>query len=477
MAKVWTAIISIFMLSILTNYLTIELFGMYSKIYNYLWIFSFFADLGLYTIAIREITKNEKDTRKIVWNIMSLRLLLWLTIIILSLAIAYFIPWYNSDLSMISIFIVSIFTIFWLLNSSILSLMQSKMKMEFSMFSTIFGKLINLFLIVLITYIFFNKDIITNYNTSFIFIMLSGLVWVIITTFLNFYYANKLCKISFLFDKKYIKYIFKASLPYGIALFLSVIYFKIDIILLSILEPTKQADISIALYSLPMKIVEVLMIIWGFYLNSILPTMTNLFENKDTSKLNTLLSTSFKVLFMASTIIFTIWVLFRENIIEIIANKEYLDPNLIYSSADWFLVVLSVIIFYFISLIYIYIFIVSKNQGKLLKINIIITIFNIIWNIVMIPYFSFIWAWIVTIISQILLMILAYRWSNKIISFKIPYNFILQTIIISIIIYIVWFYLKNFYSLWLYLDVLIYGWILSSIYILFLYKKLTKINS
>ena len=63
------------------------------------------------------------------------------------------------------------------------------------------------------------------------------------------------------FDREYIKHIIKISLPYGIALFLSVVYFKIDIILLSILEPTEKADISIALYSLPMKVVEVLMVI------------------------------------------------------------------------------------------------------------------------------------------------------------------------------------------------------------------------
>jgi len=469
-AKIWTAIISIFMLSILTNYLTIELFWMYSKIYNYLWIFSFFADLWLYTIAIREISKNDKDTKKIIWNIMSLRLLLWLTIIILSLSIAYFMPWYNSNLAMVSIFIVSIFTIFWLLNSSILSLMQSEMKMGFSLFSTILWKTINLFLIILITYVFFNKDIISNYDNSFTYIMISGLIWVIITTALNYYYANKLCKISFLFDKKYIAYIFKTSLPYWIALFLSVIYFKIDIILLSILEPSKEADISIALYSLPMKIVEVLMIIWGFYLNSILPTMTKLFENKNTKKLSLLLNISFKILFSASIIIFTLWVLFRKNIIEIVANKSYIDPSLIYSSSDWFLVVLSVIIFYFISLIYIYIFIVSKNQSKLLKINIIITIFNIVWNIIMIPLYSFIGAWIVTILSQILLMVLSHRESNKIISFKIPYKFILKTTILSWILYIIWYFLINNYSIWLYFDVLVYWWVLFLIYFLYLYS-------
>jgi hypothetical protein len=40
-----------------------------------------------------------------------------------------------------------------------------------------------------------------------------------------------------------------------------VVYFKIDIIFLSLLEPPREADISIALYSLPMKIIEVLMVI------------------------------------------------------------------------------------------------------------------------------------------------------------------------------------------------------------------------
>jgi len=47
------------------------------------------------------------------------------------------------------------------------------------------------------------------------------------------------------------------SIPYGLAMFLNVIYFKIDVIILSIMEPRNMADISIALYSVPMKIVEV----------------------------------------------------------------------------------------------------------------------------------------------------------------------------------------------------------------------------
>ncbi|MDF1682802.1 MAG: oligosaccharide flippase family protein [Patescibacteria group bacterium] len=65
-SKVATAIISIFLISMLTNYLPVDKYGLYSKIYNYSSIFVFLADLGLYTITIREITNNKSNTKKII---------------------------------------------------------------------------------------------------------------------------------------------------------------------------------------------------------------------------------------------------------------------------------------------------------------------------------------------------------------------------------------------------------------------------
>jgi O-antigen/teichoic acid export membrane protein len=44
-SKAISAIIAIFLISILTNYLTIEMYGLYNKIYNYIGIFVFLADL------------------------------------------------------------------------------------------------------------------------------------------------------------------------------------------------------------------------------------------------------------------------------------------------------------------------------------------------------------------------------------------------------------------------------------------------
>ncbi|MDR2640436.1 MAG: hypothetical protein LBC61_03850 [Candidatus Peribacteria bacterium] len=124
-------------------------------------------------------------------------------------------------------------------------------------------------------------------------------------------------------------------------------------------------------------------------MTSILPSLSKEFKllssipdkkekNTSMSKLQNLISISFKILFAFAFMIFVFGILFRDYIIKIIANEEYLIPSPVYSSSDAFIVVFFVILFYFISLVFIYTLVAAEKQAKLLKINIIITLFNII---------------------------------------------------------------------------------------------------
>ncbi len=472
-SKAVTAIISIFLISILTNYLTVELYWLYSKIYNYIWIFVFLADLGLYAITIREITNDKEKSSKIVWNVMTLRLILWIIILFIATLIASFLPGYNSPLALYSIMIASIFTIFQLLNSSILALMQANMKIEFSAVSLIVSKLVNLAFVWLIAFIVYPKELIENssFFTPFLYIISTWVVAVIVNTILNFWYARKIVKFWFDFDWQYIKHLFKISLPYWLALFLSVVYFKIDVIILSLMEWSEKWDLSIALYSLPMKIVEVIMIIGWFYMTSLLPSLTKAFKENDLLNLDYLISTSFKVLFSFSIMVFTLWVLFRDYLIEIIANRNYIETTHMYNSSDAFLVVFSVIVFNFLSLVFIYSLVASENQSRLLKINIIVTIINIVWNIILIPKYSFMWAWVVTLFSQIILTFMWYYYTRKLIKFSLPVLFILKNIAIWTIIFLLWYFVLNNYPVWLYFDFIVYGWILFCIYAVILFLE------
>gem|GEM_PF-1556553 len=45
LGKILTALVSIFLLALLTKYLSPELYGQYNRVYNYLAFFTFFADL------------------------------------------------------------------------------------------------------------------------------------------------------------------------------------------------------------------------------------------------------------------------------------------------------------------------------------------------------------------------------------------------------------------------------------------------
>jgi O-antigen/teichoic acid export membrane protein len=304
--------------------------------------------------------------------------------------------------------------------------------------------------------------------------MCAGVISVILNTILNYWYARKIVKFWFNFDFEYIKHIFKISLPYWLALFLSVVYFKVDIIILSFIEWPELWDLSIALYSLPMKIVEVLIVIWWFYMTSLLPILTKWFKENNDKSIDKLIWMSFNILFSFSILVFTLWVLFRDYMIEIIANRDYINTTHMFNSSDAFLVVFWVIVFNFLSLIFIYSLVASENQSKLLRINIIVTIFNIIWNIIFIPKYSFIWSWVVTLFSQILLTWMWYYYTKNLIRFHLPVLFIIKNIFLWAFIFLFWYFILITYPVWLYFDFIIYWWMFFVMYSGLLYFVFRK---
>jgi len=362
----------------------------------------------------------------------------------LSFLIALMLPWYNDGITLIAIAIVWAFTLVSLINSSLLALMQSQMKMEFSLISVVAWKIINISLIAFALVYLFRGQGLENY--AFISVFVAWFIWICLNTYMNYIYAKKICTIQFLFDWTYIRQIFKLSLPYGIALFLSVVYFKIDVILISLIENPEMADISIALYGLPMKIVEVLMVLWGFYLNSVLPSLSEKYRAGKHSDIADILWTSLKVLISFSLCIFILGTSLAQDIISVIATPEYINPvNHIFNSPFALSLALGVLVFHFVSLAFIYVLIASERQWLLLKINIWITIINIIGNIVLIPYYSFIWAAIITLISQgILMWVSAYIVLKDISISRIYYVSVAKSIALWIVTFCLFQYILSF---------------------------------
>lgn len=474
LSKASTAIISIFLIKILTNYLDIEWYGLYSKIYNYLWIFAFLADLWLYTIWIREISNNKDDAEKIAWNILTLRTITWFLIILIAFVLGLFLPWYDSGLALISILIVWLFTVVSLINSSILSAMHAFLESEKSIISTIVWKIVNIWMVLGIVFWVYPSWWDHSYETSFLWIMSAWFFWVLVMTILNYYFSRETLKIRYRFDWDYIKYIFIISLPYGLALFLSTLYTKIDLVLLSLMEGDSW-DTSVALYNVPLKIADVAMFFGVMFLSSMLPFFTKYYNSWDKEKFTFIVKESFKILTSLGFIFVSLWILFRDNIIQIIANSDYINHEIFkYTSSDWMMIVLFVLFFYFLSQLFIYILIAAEKQSFLLKANIVVTIFNIVWNLLLIPHYSFVGAGVVTVLSQIILSFIIYfkvKW--KIFNI-LDLGYLISSIFISICVFILWKFLLDTYSFWYILDVFIFWIPLTIIYAILLYKLFFK---
>lgn len=215
--KVATAIISIGMIKILTGYLDVAGYGLYSKIYNYLSIFSVIADLGLYTITVRELTKHAEDEQmvtKISSNVLSLRTFSGVLIIVLSLGIAPFLQGYDSPMAMMGILIASLFTLLGLVNSSLMSYLQATLHTEFSFIANTSGKLLTFGMILMFAGVFFPMSSGISEIDKYTLVMLAGLAGNALMTGLTWWYANRWHPVRFGWDTSYIKHILKISLPY-----------------------------------------------------------------------------------------------------------------------------------------------------------------------------------------------------------------------------------------------------------------------
>jgi hypothetical protein len=82
----------------------------------------------------------------------------------------------------------------------------------------------------------------------------------------------------------------------------------------------------------------------------------------------------------------------------------------------------------------------------------------------LIPKYSFIWAWITTLLSQVLLCILGYYYTNRLVTIKLPWSFMFRVILIWSLIFFFWKYLLVHFSLGLYFDFFVYSLLLSLLF-------------
>ena len=380
LGKLLVAILGLASVKIGTNYLGVQGFGEYALVYEFLAFFGIAADLGLFTIAVKEMSEDEKQIPKIIGNILSLRTFLIVITMATAILAVFLIPKYAGTRVPLGVAIASLTVFFTILNGTISSVLQTKLKMEVASAANVLGKIVSVGTMLYVVFYGFPNDT----GTGFYMLIASGILGAAVMFFTTNHYVKKITPLHYRFDLDLWQNVLKKSLPYGLALILNTIYFRIDSILISLIHP--QGDEQLGIYAVAMKMLEQFAILPLYFMNSVLPVLTKAIK-ENSEKYRTIIRHAFDFLAAMAFPVVVGGFILAFPIVFIVATPEFLS-NLaegFYGSDIALQILIFALLFQFLNVLFAFILISVDKQTKLLYVNAIGVIINLALNFAVIP--------------------------------------------------------------------------------------------
>jgi O-antigen/teichoic acid export membrane protein len=390
-AKMISTVLALVGIGFITRYLGANGFGDYSTILAFFFFFGALADLGLYSISTREISRPESDEEEILGNVFAIRVTSSIVIIILSFFLALFLP-YSASVKT-GIIIAALAYLFSSGYSVLIGLFQKRLAMDKVATGELVGKIVQVATIIAAV----------KMNLGFMAIIWTLFVNMIVSFSIVYLWSRRYIKFrpSFQFDvwKKFLK----ESYPVGISAIIIFAYFKLDTILLSILRTSTDVGIYNAAY----KVLENISFFPAMFVGLVMPLMSRyIFSERD--KFILIADKTFKV-FLVLTIPLLIGTIFlAPGIIRLIGGEGFS------ASIPVLRILSAAMIFIFFGNFFTNIIIAGNLQRKMMSILLIAAIFNISLNLMLIPRLSYIGAAMTSSLTEGLVALLSFyiAWRN-----------------------------------------------------------------
>ena len=367
-------------------------YGEFNLMQNIPALFFIIADFGLNAIAVKELSKNFAKAEAYFGSILTLRIILSLFLMLIAYFGLYFFPYSNELRHGISLGLLLIVTQSLYATSNVI--FQVKHKYNESAIGYILGSLL---ILLLVSFFAINHAPIALVNFSYV---LGG----VLTFVVNFYFISKHIKLkNMTLDVLLMKRLFVLSLPLGLMFIFSQINFKIDTILLSTFELPSHFGYTntdtVAIYGLPYKIFEVILVIPTFFMNAIFPVyVKHLEENKN--KFKQTFVKSIGALFVLGCLAMLIGIAFSAFSIKLLGGDDFT-----HSITALRLLLIGLPVF-FVTQPLSWLLIVLNKQKTLPYIYLVSAVVNLILNIAYIPKYSFYASAVLTWVSELLVLAL-----------------------------------------------------------------------
>jgi O-antigen/teichoic acid export membrane protein len=440
--KIITSVLSIFVLKMISGYLGTAGYGDYTTVYQYLAFFGIAADFGIFTITVKEMSKDSQKIPQILGNVMGLRTALALLTMGLAAIVVFFIPSYSDTVIPMGVLIATLATVFTLLNGTVSTVLQVHLKMQYATIGLILGKIVSVAYIAAVVY-----TMLSDKTAGFAHLLWSGVAGNLVMLIITTYYAARYCKISYRFDFSYWKKIFITSLPYGVALVLNNIYFRLDVLLMTMILPHTQTladgtsqcatkicgDTEAGLYGVGMRLLEMLIIIPVYYMNAVLPVMTRFLE-EEKEKVRKIIQYSFDFLTATAMPILVGGFILAVPIIRLISDEEFVSGTVHPFGSDIAVKLLMFAMFFsFINSLFGFTLVVLNKQIKLMYINGAAVLFNLVSNLAVIPTWGFRGAAVTSILCELFILFMTSLAVKQVLGFRLNYGTTSKVLLASVL--------------------------------------------
>lgn len=376
-----TVALSLLSIRLITGYLGKEGFGDYTTILAFFAFFSAIADLGISAVTVREISRDGANEKDILSRVVSLRIF---TSVALFLFVPFILFFFSYPFAVkFGIWITSGAVIFSSFSLFLNGIFQKNIAMDRIAMVEFFGKLAQLGAVF----------VVVSLDLGFLAIVSTLVVSLIFNATLAFILSRKYVKFSFIIDRAFWKKFLIESLPLGGSALITFFYFKLDAILLSVL----QGSAAVGVYGVAYKVMENLTFFPAMLAGLILPLLArSVFLDKE--KFRDIADTTFRVFLIIVVPIVIGGIFFSSDIISIVSGSGFEESIIV---LELLLLSLGFIFFghYFNMML-----IVGNLQKKLMKTLLFVAVFNISLNLFLIPRYSYLGAAIASVLTELLVV-------------------------------------------------------------------------
>ncbi|USN53333.1 MAG: flippase [Candidatus Nomurabacteria bacterium] len=395
---------------LMLRYLSPGEYGYYTTVIAYLGFFSVVADLGLYLILVREISKPEANAEHAIGNILGVRIFAAVLLLGIGLLIAFLLPY--GPLVRQGM-VVGVFSFFFIaMNQLLVGIFQKHLAMRWVVLGEVAGRVVLLGGVMGVIAL----------QMGLLAIIAAVVLGSATNFFISFAAALKYEPIRLRFDWPYWGYILKETAPLALSVVLNLLYFRLDTIFLSLMKPAED----VGLYGAAYKVLEILITFPNMFVGLLLPVLTaTAFVQRE--RFIHVFQRSFDALLMATIPLIIGGFLIAGPLIAFISGSEE------YAAAGpIFQVLIFAVGFLFLGSLSGHTIVAINAQRKMVWAYLVVAALGLISYVVLIPPFSYYGAAVGTVLTEFTIMFVGYWLIRRRVGFQLHFKYALRALAASI---------------------------------------------